>query len=158
VEDERAATQQLTDKARGLLNSDGHELTAARIEQVSETLHAAALDPDARAKVQDACLERELRHVGLGGLRATRTAPARKLRTSRRDAGERLKAAREAEAHARRELAEAARGLRTAEQQHERAMAELSAAEEALASARELAAAAEERHREAKRRLEEAKP
>lgn len=159
MEAERAVTRQLADKARGLLNGDGHELTAARIEQVSETLHAAALDPAARTAVQGGCLERELRHVGLGGLGAlTGAAPAGQQRERRSDARARLKAAREAEAHSRRELAEAARRLRIAEQQHERATAQLSAADETLASARELAAAAEERQREAKQRLNELKP
>jgi len=63
---ERAAVARLTEKARGLLSADGHELNAARLEQVSETLHAAALDDHARNQVQDGCVTRELRHVGLG--------------------------------------------------------------------------------------------
>jgi hypothetical protein len=75
---ERAAVDQLIEKARGLLSSEGHELTPARLEQVSETLHAAALDQDARAQVQVGCLERELRHIGLGGLSlGARDAPSR---------------------------------------------------------------------------------
>lgn len=159
VEAERAVVRQLANKARGLLNRDGHELTAARIEQVSETLHAAALDPDARAKIQSGCLERELRHVGLGGLGPlTGAAPAPKQRQRRSDDRERLKAAREAEAHARRQLAEAARQLRGAEQRQERATAALRAADEALGSARETAAEAQERHRQAKQQLDEVKP
>ena len=50
---ERAAVERLTEKARGLLSGDGHELNSARLEQVSETLHAAALDGDARKQVTD---------------------------------------------------------------------------------------------------------
>jgi hypothetical protein len=34
--------------------------------RVADTLHAAALDEDARTKVRDGRLERELRHAGLG--------------------------------------------------------------------------------------------
>lgn len=52
--------------ARGLLSSDGHQLTQTTLERVSESLHAVALDPDARDQVRDGCLARELRHVGLG--------------------------------------------------------------------------------------------
>jgi hypothetical protein len=66
VEQERAAVEMLTGAARGLLSSEGHELSPTIIDRVSETLHAAALDDDARAQVQDGRLERELRHVGLG--------------------------------------------------------------------------------------------
>jgi hypothetical protein len=87
---ERAATDQLLERARGLLSSEGHELTVAKLEQVSETLHAAALGEEARAQVAGGCLDRELRHVGLGalvvptGARATRPAPGRaEARTTR---------------------------------------------------------------------------
>ena len=70
VERERLAVQTLTDAARGLLSSEGHELSDTMIERVSDTLHAAALDDDAREQVSGGRLERELRHVGLGGLGA----------------------------------------------------------------------------------------
>jgi len=63
---ERAAVDHLTATARGLLTSQGQELSAAAIERVRETLHAAALDQDARQQVSDGCLEHELRHVGMG--------------------------------------------------------------------------------------------
>ncbi len=65
-ERERAAVDTLLAAARGLLDSDGHELSAAVVERVAETLHAAALDADAREQVRRGRLERELRHVGLG--------------------------------------------------------------------------------------------
>jgi len=45
---ERAALDALTAAARGLLSSEGHELAPAKLEQVSETLHAAAIDEQAR--------------------------------------------------------------------------------------------------------------
>lgn len=66
VERERGAVGELTELARGLLSSDGHQLTQTTLERVSESLHAVALDPDARDQVRDGCLARELRHVGLG--------------------------------------------------------------------------------------------
>jgi hypothetical protein len=72
---ERAAVSALTEAARGLLSSEGHGLTQITLERVSETLHAAALEPLARAQVKDGCLTRELRHVGLGDS-ATAGVPA----------------------------------------------------------------------------------
>ena len=66
VEREREAVSGLVEQARGLLNSDGHELSQAVLDRVSDTLHAAALDDAARAQVRDGTLVRELRHAGLG--------------------------------------------------------------------------------------------
>jgi hypothetical protein len=68
VERERTAVDALTGAARGLLTSEGHELSPTVIDRVTDTLHAAALDEDAREQVREGRLERELRHVGLGGL------------------------------------------------------------------------------------------
>jgi len=65
-ERERAAVDTLLAAARGLLDSDGHELSPAVLERVADTLHAAALDEAAREQVRAGRLERELRHVGLG--------------------------------------------------------------------------------------------
>jgi hypothetical protein len=80
---ERSAIDQLMEAARGLLTSDGHELSATIIDRVTDTLRAAAQDDEARAKVRDGRLERELRQVGLGvlaggGAIETPTAPARR--------------------------------------------------------------------------------
>lgn len=63
---ERQAINELTEVARGLLSSDGHEPTQATLDRVGETLRAAALDGEARAQVREARLERELRQVGFG--------------------------------------------------------------------------------------------
>lgn len=63
---ERAAVDALIDSARGLLSTDGHELSPSIVDRVGETLHAAALDDDARALLGGGRIERELRHVGLG--------------------------------------------------------------------------------------------
>ncbi len=51
VERERAAVDALTGAARGLLTSQGHELSQTIIDRVADTLHAAALDDDARSQV-----------------------------------------------------------------------------------------------------------
>ena len=67
AESERAAVDALVALARGLLSSGGQELTATTIERVADTLHAAALDDEARREVSEGRLVRELRHVGLGG-------------------------------------------------------------------------------------------
>jgi hypothetical protein len=160
---ERDAVGALAEHARGLLSSDGHELTPAALDRVSETLHAAALDEDARAQVKDGCLERELRHVGLGGLDAAAPAPprARKRRAPekapKRDERERaqaLKAAHKAEADARRAAERAERRLHTAQAHRDDAAAALQEAEGALATARERAEAATLEHRRAQQELE----
>jgi hypothetical protein len=132
VDAQRGALARLTEKARGLLSADGHELTPARLEQVRETLEAAALDPGARASVSDGCLERELRHVGLGPLTG---GPVRLSRKPKADPRATVKA----RADARRRL--------------ERAERELGEAEEALTSSRERVQAARREHRLAQQEL-----
>jgi hypothetical protein len=73
---ERAAVDRLVAAAGGLLSAEGHELSAAVIDRVADTLHAAALDEDARREVEGGRLARELRHVGLGdGLLAASPPP-----------------------------------------------------------------------------------
>ncbi len=78
---ERDAVDALVAAARGLLSSGGHELSAATVERVAETLHAAALDDEARTQVSEGRLVRELRHVGLGaGLGAAVAPPPARAR------------------------------------------------------------------------------
>jgi hypothetical protein len=178
VDAERAAVEKLAEMAPGLLSSAGHELTPAMLERVSDTLHAAALDEDARAQVKDGCLRRELRHVGLGasGLasapaspgssrarpprKGTRgnagaTSPTESGSALKRDAGskraEKLAAARKTEADARRVAERAARELQTAQQRRDRAADSLGDAEDALAVARNRADEAALAHRRAQR-------
>ena len=74
---ERAAVDELIKVARGVLTGDGHELSPTIIDRVTDTLHAAALDDDARAQVGDGRLERELRQWGSGWRRPLR-APRRR--------------------------------------------------------------------------------
>jgi len=63
---ERVARDELVEIARGLLSASGHELSGSTLSRVDETLHAASLDPDARAELADGCLVKELRLAGLG--------------------------------------------------------------------------------------------
>jgi hypothetical protein len=173
VQAERAALDRLTEKARGLLSVEGHELKASTLELVSETLHAAALDKDARARVQDGCLHRELRHVGLGPMAkgtasgastaAGQTKASRRKASSREDDQDRaaqgrsarLKAARKLETNARRQMDRAARDLKAAEQRRDRAAEALRQAEETLARAREAASEGALEHQRAQSELEE---
>ena len=150
AEGERSAVDALVDSARGLLSSGGHELSAATVERVAETLHAAAVDDGARAQVTEGRLVRELRHVGLGaGLgdpgavprpagkaRAASGAerPAAKTRAAsgaERDAG---KARTEAEAAERREREAAHKQARAVERDAAR---EVDRAQRALRTAQE---------------------
>jgi hypothetical protein len=162
VEAERAAVDQLTERARGLLSSEGHELTSATLERVSETLNAAALDEDLRTRVRDGCLVRELHHVGLGGLGAaapsrsvprgapaSKNAPARPLDRRKQARPAQGAQAPKAQAEARRRVQRTAKELEAAQLRRDRAAAQFGQAEEglrdaetALSSAQEAAAAA----------------
>src|SRR5689334_12267506 len=150
TQDERAAVDTLMEAARGLLTSDGHELSPTVMDRVAETLRAAALDPDARSQVSEGRLERELRHVGLGFLGdmaaapAPASAPKRKApapkgkqdqkQKARDEAREReraqaLKDARAAEKEARRELERAQKAAESAQARRDKAAAALDDAE-----------------------------
>jgi hypothetical protein len=178
---ERASVAKLLEAARGLLSSEGHELSPAMLERVSDTLHAAALDEHARGEVEHGCLQRELRHVGLGADRAVSGRPSRRSGpgkprpprkaaasdTQRRSAqaererSERLTAtrraaaeARRAEAEARRVAERAQRALESAQQRRDDAAHSLAKAEAALADARARAEEAALTHERARRALE----
>jgi len=157
---ERSAVDALTQAARGLLTSQGHELSATIIERVNDTLHAAALDDDARAQVRDGRLERELRHVGLGMIAGAvpartraRPAPAAAPKAdTKAERAERARAEREraqARAAARKRRDQAALRLERAE----RALAE---AERVLADAERALAEAEHARADAEAQLEQA--
>ncbi len=175
VDAERSAVVELTEKARGLLSSDGHELSPTTLERVSETLHAAALDQEARAKVRAGRLERELRHIGLGAFGASpgsagKAAAGRRRsstpkragggkddrdRVAKRERDRSALEARERVLYARRSLNRAARELEAAQKRRARAADELLAAEEALTGARERAAQAENAHQAASKSLQD---
>lgn len=140
---QRKTTAKLLEAAGGLLNSDGHELPANVQDWVSETLRAAAVDPDSREQVKTGCLAKELQFTGLPGFATT---PPRRSRTAedngkrRRDAE--IKAAHEQEKDARQNLtqaraglASAEKGLTTAEPHRDRAGTAVQKAERELAKA-----------------------
>jgi hypothetical protein len=167
---ERAAVDTLVQAARGLLTSDGHELSPSVIERVAETLQAAALDPDARTQVSEGRLERELRHVGLGFLGAMpaptpkQKAPAPKRKQDQkqkaqdeareRERAEAVKDARVAEKDARRELERAQRAVDSAQARRDKAATALEDAEDALGEAQAQAQAATAAHAQAAQALE----
>jgi hypothetical protein len=181
AERERAAVENLIGAGRGLLTSDGNELSATIIDRVADTLHAAALDDDAREQVRDGRLAHELRHIGLGPLAAgggagagagTKSPPAsspprrtkpsaeekRAQEEQRRAEEERAKAlseARAAEREARRRAERAARVARLAQEQRDRAAEAMSEAEADLEAAQEDLADAEDGLRAAQRAVGE---
>jgi hypothetical protein len=172
VERERLAVEALIEAARGLLTSDGHELSPTIIDRVADTLHAAALDEDARRQVEDGRLERELRHVGLGAA-AGPPAPARArpgsgraAETSNKRAGatrdteralrERAQARAEARAEARAVEREARRRLERAERSAKLALERRDRAAQSLEDAEAELADAEDELREAQAQLEDA--
>src|ERR671939_1838482 len=75
AEGERAALDALLDAARGLLTSEGRDLGEATLERVRETLHAAAIDPEAREDVAAGRATRELAHTGMGAFGASIARP-----------------------------------------------------------------------------------
>ena len=179
---ERAAVDALTRAARGLLSSDGHELSPTIVDRVADTLHAAALDDDAREQVRAGRLERELRHVGLGMIAAgagrapgaARARPAAQGRAPKRAAPEpkrgkdeqavraaaeeraRARAeARATEREARRRADRAARAIEVARERRDRAAEALDDAERALADADRERDEAEARLQEAERAVRE---
>ena len=180
--DERAAVDALVQSARGLLTADGDGLSPSVIDRVADTLHAAALDDDARGAVDEGRLERELRHVGLGAGGLVAPGPAKRsarpeqghaakprdrgkrdddaaqprtdAKRAARERADARRAARSAEADARREADRAARALKIAQERRERAAEALTDAEEELADATSQAAAAVEAHRQAREKFD----
>jgi len=165
---ERATVSSLVDTARELLASEAQRPSATVLERVGETLHAAALDGEARERVQQGRLEHELRHVGLGmgagDAVATDTAPApapakadkrAQERATRRRAAAR-QAAEAAEADARRQAERAAKALGAAERKRSRAAEALERAEAALREACDEAQAADAARARAQRELDDA--
>jgi hypothetical protein len=206
-ERERGAVDELVRAARGLLSSDGHELSPAVVERVHDTLHAAALDEGARGQVRDGRLERELRHVGLGlgegaadpfaiapaapksrakgsgakpakATQRSRAEPPAAAPSSKPSADERRaareqakrereqrerrerertqerKAARTAEAAAKRRAERAGHALTAAEERRERAAQALGQADEALRAAQAEAQEALDAHEQARAQLD----
>jgi hypothetical protein len=175
AERERAALEALMERARGLLSSEGHELSQATLGRVADTLHAAAVEEEVRAQVSKGCLEKELRHAGLGGAGAalgaaataqskrgaarqsasgTETQRPRQAADTGRQRARRLETARKAESEARRSVRRAERELKQAQERRDRAAAALTEAEDELEAALRQAEEAEREHQRARRELD----
>jgi hypothetical protein len=175
-ERERAAVEALVEAARGLLGATGGDLSEATIERVRETLHAGAIDSDARDEVAAGRVARERSPQGLFGAdpfaapapkRAAKTEPdpeekpkpKAKPKGKSDDAAER-KRERDEAAQRKREEAEARKRERqeAAERERERKAAadRVDKAQRALGQAQERTAKAAERLEEAQAREREA--
>lgn len=75
IDAERQALQPLVDAARGLMTGAGRFLGEQNVQPVSESLHAAAIDPQARPQVAEGRLTRPLRLTGLEAALATTPRP-----------------------------------------------------------------------------------
>jgi hypothetical protein len=151
-ERERAAVEPLVDAARGLLSSSGGDLSEATIERVRETLHAAAIDSEAREEVAAGRATRERTPRGLFGAEAVPSPPRRAKAPADEAAPKgRGKAAKAAEGEA------ASKGRGRAAKAAEGEAAPKGRGRAAKASGREDAAARKrEREAEAAREREEA--
>lgn len=68
VEAERSALSPLAQAARGLMTAPGRFLAEGAAQEVTETLHAAALDPGVRPELEAGRLARPLRMAGMGAV------------------------------------------------------------------------------------------
>lgn len=138
--DEREAVEALVAKAG--------KLSPAALEEVRETLHAAATDEEVRELVRRGVLTEARRAAGFGGFPAATAAPAPKKRSTkergdkeaaaRKAEAERKRAARERVREARAAVREAEKALREAERAAEGARAELERRREELEQAESL--------------------
>jgi hypothetical protein len=168
TERERDALDPLVEAARGLLSSSGGDLSATTIERVRDTLHAAAIDAEARDDVAAGRATRERAPQGLfgGGAvaapargrrrrePAAEPAPAPPARRGRKAGAADAAPEREEAAERRREEAAARKRAREEAAARERAR---KAASDRVARAERALAAAEDRAARAADRLEEAR-
>jgi len=85
VDRERAALGPLTDAARGLVTGNGRFLGDPNVQAVTETLHAAAVDPQAREVVAGGRAIRPLQVTGIGQAGAVAPAAREPARAPRPD-------------------------------------------------------------------------
>jgi hypothetical protein len=168
AEREREAVEPLVDAARGLLSGSGGDLSETTIERVRQTLHAAAIDPDARDDVATGRATRERAPQGLfgGGVEAPPRPAARRkarepepapTRAAPRRGGEDAAARRRGRGDAAaRKREEAAARKREREEAAARERARKTAADR-VAKAERALAKAEERTAQAQQRLEDAR-
>jgi hypothetical protein len=141
AEAERAAVEQLAARLPEVI---GRAPSAALVDSVRNSLHAASSRDDARELIATGTLTTELRPIGLGPMPAGRPRADTKAAAKRAaEKAKRLKAAAAAETALRREVTAATRALVRAE--------------ESYARARELADDSAVRAQDARRRVREAR-
>lgn len=158
---ERDAVSALVEAASALLAAEGLTPSASVLERIGETLHAAALDDDARKPVDEGRLERELRHVGLGmGAGADIAAPPKskptKGKPTPRKPTKEPRARKRAEAQGRAEAQERAEAQKRAQARKHAEATEKDAGRQAARAAKDLDDA-ERAHVRAVDALEQAK-
>lgn len=161
TDEERQVVSALVEKARTL----DEEVSEPVLDRVRDTLHAVALDEEARRQVEAGRLTHELQATGFGPLLAPSRSTDEKTRAKagrqptkaearkREKAEQQLAAARREGEERERLLAEARRSLRAARSDHDRAQKRL---DEATSSERQAGQAldrAEARVREIEKRL-----
>ena len=185
-ERERAAVETLVEAARGLLGATGGDLSEATIERVRETLHAGAIDSDARDEVAAGRVVRERSPQGLFGAdpfaapapkRAAKTEPepeakpepkakakpkgtsddAAERKRERDEAAQRKRDEAEARKRERQEAAERERERKAAADRVDRAQRALEQAQERTAKAAERLDEAQARERDAAEALDAAR-
>jgi hypothetical protein len=118
---ERGLVQELVEKGAGILEASAGRASEATLEDLRETLHAAALDEEAAAAVAGGRLVKEKRAIGLGlgagGAASPRKRAPEKARTPARvvNAQRRVEEARVAAREARQAADAAERSLRRVE-------------------------------------------
>lgn len=149
TERERAAVEPLVDAARGLLTASGGDLSETTIERVRQTLHAGAIDPEAREEIASGRATRERAPQGLFGGGEVVAVPASKRERKpapEREAGP-TKRGRGGTARTREKTTPRERKTTEAARKHEEAAARTREREEAARERKE--AAARERARRA---------
>jgi hypothetical protein len=158
-ERERAAVEPLVDAARGLLTASGGDLSEATIERVRETLHAGAIDAEARDEVASGRATRERAPQGLFGGGAV-PAPAPAAKKGKAEPAAKPKGKAKPAAKPKRDAAAAKREREAAARERKEAAAReraRKAAEQRVAKAERALAAAEGRSADVAQRLEEAR-
>jgi hypothetical protein len=132
--DERDAVEDLASRASDLLRESGHPATDKTAAELRDTLHAAALDDEARDLLERGRLVEPRRAIGLGGFEgAPAPSPQRK---KKKDDGE-AKHRREQAAAARAALRDAEKSVRERERELRSAQGAVDKAQRAVDDARE---------------------
>jgi hypothetical protein len=137
--DERAAVEDLASQATALLRQAGHPVTDKTAGEIRDTLHAAALDEDARDALASGRLTAPRQAVGLFGGAASEGAPGPAPAKKRETQSQTRKARDEAAAEKKRERERQAAvraAVREAEKQVREREREVAAAQRALEKAR----------------------